>query len=497
MSKTFKNIRIPYPTEGIIRTAQLNDTIAPENSVQIAVNMNFDRVGAIISRTGIQDLNSTGLSGNLHYFGTWNPLPGGLIPKLLGQAGTGANAFKQIYSWNRTSNTWVLVRTLVQDVPARFSQFLGVTWMVNGSQGDPVQFFNGTTFTTTFGTLSVPPGFPRGDFIHAGFEGRVWVADAMLDVVYFTDIVQFTPPASYTLTFDITKNFIKNFSPQDGESITGFFRVPRALLVFKQNHIYRVYGAYSVDNYPAYNVGTFSQESIVQTKDGIYFHHSSGFYKFNYDGQPTEISRKVIDFVKAIEKARYREIRGVYDGFDAIEWIVGAVTVEGATFRNCVMRYTISTQLWTIYDYAASSLLALIRFDDGTEIRSFVSTIVSQFGVIDSGNNDFGAPFYIEIIDRWRSFTDMYAKAKSISGLNVYTENGAGLRLEYQTEKSPPNVWKYLDTVTDQYDALFPNATTDDFANVRLRLAGNTSGTQIIYHGMEILSIQDKGFEQN
>ena len=81
-------------------------------------------------------------------------------------------------------------------------------------------------------------------------------------------------------------NFIEKFSPQDGESITGLIRVPRALLLFKQNHIYRIYSATNIDPYPAYNVGTYSQESIVQTKDGVYFHHPSGFYHFSYDSQP-------------------------------------------------------------------------------------------------------------------------------------------------------------------------------------------------------------------
>ena len=50
MSTTLKNIKIPYPTEGVIRSAQLNDTVTPENSVQLAMNVNFDRVGAMQTR---------------------------------------------------------------------------------------------------------------------------------------------------------------------------------------------------------------------------------------------------------------------------------------------------------------------------------------------------------------------------------------------------------------------------------------------------------------
>lgn len=91
----------------------------------------------------------------------------------------------------------------------------------------------------------------------------------------------------------------------------------------------------------------------------------------------------------------------------------------------------------------------------------------------------------------------MYSQSKNISGIMVMTENGAGMELQFQTEKTPVNVWQDIDEVRDKYDALFPNASTTDFNNVRLRLHGNTTGTPIIFHGIELLSIQVKGLEQN
>src|SRR5690606_2139719 len=129
------------------------------------------------------------------------------------------------------------------------------------------------------------------------------------------------------------------------------------------------YGATSLDAYPAYNVGTFSQESIVETKTGIFFHHSSGFYQFDYGSQPVEISRRIIDFVQAIPRAAHADITGVYAGFDAVAWSVGQVTVEGVVYANCVLRYTISTQVWTVYDYPGIIIPANIYYDDGTNLN--------------------------------------------------------------------------------------------------------------------------------
>lgn len=482
-----KNITIPYPTEGVIRSAQLNDTICPENSVQLAVNMNFDRIGAITTRGGIATYASQ-LAGSISSFGTLNS-----------QASTTKYLFAQvstdIRALNSTTGNWASVRTATVTTKARFSQFLNRIWMVNGNAGDAPKTSNGGAFDTT----DVPATFPKADFIEAGYDGRVWVADAAKDILYYTDIVQSVDGTTYVspLTFDITTNFITKFSPQDGESITGLFRVPKALLLFKQNHIYRVYSTTNVDPYPAYNVGTFSQESIVQGKDGIYFHHSSGFYKFSYDTQPTEISRRVSDFVKAIPRSAYENIVGVYDGYDAIKWSVGQITVEGVTYDNCQMRYSISTQVWTIYDFSGIDITALIRYDNGTTIEQIAGTSTGLVGKLDSGTTDFGNDIYYEMIDRWRSYSEMYSQVKSVSGLSVLTENGAGMGMQYQTEKSTANAWENIGTVKNSYATLFSNELTDDFITMRLRLKGYTNGTPIIYHGTELLSLSIEGFEDN
>lgn len=479
---TIKDIKIQYPNEGVIRSAQLNDTVCPENSVQLAVNMNFDRVGAMVTRPGVTAF-TTARAGSITSFGTLN-IQGG-VKKLFSQVGT------DISVW--TGSAWSTVRTCSVSTKARFSQWLNRLYMVNGT--DALQCSSGSSFSAEAGFVPATT-MPVGDFIQAGFDGRIWVASKSSDALYYSDIVQFTPPSTYSLTYTAT-NYIKNLSPQDGESITGLFRVPKALLVFKQNHIFRVYSASNVDPYPAYNVGTYSQESIVQAKDGVYFHHSSGFYKFAYDSQPTEISRRVIDFIKAIPRSSYDNIVGIYDGYDAVKWSIGSVTVEGVTYINCQLRYSISTQVWTIYDIGGGTTTALIRFDDGTTIEQIEGTSTGVIGKLDTGTTDFGTDIYYEIIDRWRSFTDMYSKSKNISGMMVMTENGAGMELQYQTEKSGSDVWTDIDMVKDKYDALFPNANTEDFNNIRLRLRGYTRGTPIIYHGTEILTIQVKGLNSN
>ena len=484
MSKTLKNIKIPYATEGVIRSAQLSDTIAPENSAQLAVNLNFDRVGSMQTRLGVTQYLATLVGGAIKSFGTLN-IQGG-AKYLFAQVGAVVSA--------SSGGAWSTVRTASVTTTARFSQWLNRLYMVNGT--DALQCSSGGAFSAEAGYVPATT-MPVGHYISVGFDGRIWIANKTDDALYYSDIVQFNAGTkAYTLTYTAT-NFISNLSPQDGQSITGLFRVPRALLVFKQNSIIRVYSASNVDPFPAYNVGTFSQESIVQAKDGLYFHHSSGFYKFAYDGQPIEISRRVIDFVKGITRANYDNVRGIWDGYDAIEWHVGSVTVEGATYANCVMRYSISTQVWTIYDYGSNEISAITRYDNGTTIYNLIGTTGGKVGQLDTGTTDFGNPITFEFIDRWRSFTEMYSKAKNISGIMVAAQNAGGTILQYQSQKSTDNAWEYIDTLDSEYDSLFPNASTEDFSIVRLRLTGNSIGTPMVFNGVELLSIQDKGFEEN
>ena len=484
MAEKIPAFPLAFTKDGIIRNAALDDVLSPENTCQMALNFNFDQIGVYTLRKGITRLGGI-VELNKAVLGMTNYRNNaGNNYKLLAKLDT------DVYAYDGSS--WVSVRnTLTASSKARFTNFVDYVFMVNGNGNQTCATYNGSG---SFGSTNVA-SLPAGDFIE-NYRSRIWVGDSASDKLYYSDVVT----TSNTITGGT--EFIQ-ISPQDGEKITGLQRYSRALLVFKQNHIYRVYNTTNVDPYPAYNVGTFSQESIVQAKDGIYFHHSSGFYKFSYDTQPTEISRRVIDFVKAIPRSSYENIVGVYDGFDAVKWSVGSITVEGVTYANCQMRYSISTQVWTIYDFAGTNITALISYDNGTTIDQIAGTSTGLVGKLDSGTTDFGNDIYYEIIDRWRSFTEqmsdnvMYSQTKNISGVMVMTENGAGMELQYQTEKSTVNKWENIDSVKNNYAELFPNASTDDFNNVRLRLKGYTKGTPIIYHGTEILSIQIKGMESN
>jgi len=480
MAKTITDIKIPYPVEGLIQSIQMNDTIAPEQSLSTAVNVVFDRIGAITTRLGITSF-ATSLGGKIITLGKYSQNASS-NRQLLAQVGN------TISAWNGT--TWTAVRTLTSSTnKARYSQFLNYTYTVNGSDagGDAIQTYDGTTYAATnVGTL------PKGDYVQAGFEGRVWVADATTDRLYYSDIVS----AGGVITGG--SDYIEKLSPQDGESFTGLFRVPRALLVFKQNHIFRVYGATSLDPYPAYNVGTFSQESIVEAKNGIYFHHSSGFYWFQYDGQPQEISRRIKGYVNAIPRSYFENVTGAYDGKDNITWSIGPVVVEGKSYNNCQVRYTISTQVWTTYDLSSSIVpTAMLTYDSGNIIAQIVGTNSGGVFQQELGISDNGEKIYFEWVTRWVSFSDMWSMRKQVSGIMINHQNGSGTLFQYQTDKDLENQWNDIGTLDEDYSSLFPAFQSDDFNRIRFRVSGFTHGTQIVFDGLEIDTLIKLGAKYN
>ncbi len=478
-----ENLKIPNPTEGIIRAAAIADPVSQENSVQEAVNFHFDSMGVMTGRPGLTqyaDVPST--SNPILSYGAWSQNATS-NRKLLAQQGTAIYAL--------SAGTWSSVRSgLVANNKARYAQYLNLTYMINGYNGDAIQSFNGTTFSATnVGSFAANLSSGKGDFINAGFEGRIWIVDRSLDRLYYSDVV------SPTGVITGGTEYIERLSPQDGQSITGLMQVDRALLVFKQNSIFRVYSASSVDPYPAYYLGTYSQESIIKTEDGVFFHHPTGFYKFVYGAQPQNISRRIIDFVENILRVNYEQITGWSDQ-DHIYWSCGDITIKGKLYRNCVCRYTMSTNVWTIYSYA-NTITATIIYDDGTSILPLVGTNLGITARTDIGTSDMGSKIFVEGISRWITFSTTASPQKQITGAAAIHQNCAGMKVDFQFDKDDPNKFQTVMTLKDNYADPFPNIDVKDFSRMRYRISGSYDTTVPVFETIEILKLVTKGPKNN
>lgn len=468
---------IPNPTEGMIRSAAVEDYVSDEASVQESLNMHFDRIGATTVRPGVTAYTAAALSAFATGYHQWTQA-GTSNRLLIAQDGL---AIKKL-----SGGSWSTIHTNAVAGRVRSSQMNNTTFFVNGNAGDNPASYDGTTYTSGVASL------PKGDYINSGFEKRVWVGNKASGKVFYTDQIPFGDPVTGGAEFIY-------FNAENGQAMTGLFQAQKALLVFYPDNIFRIYGATSSDPYPAYFVGTYSQESIVKGKDGLYFHHSSGFYKFQYDGQPQEISRKVIDFVQAIPRSAYDNVFGWTDE-DHVYWHVGNLTVDGIQYKNVVFRYTISSQMWTIYSYfskesSTKTLTAAFIYDDGSNLTRIVGVNDGVTAVINSGTTDLGDPIFYNNISRWMSMTKAQSRYQNLKSIAVTHINGAGAILEAQVDKDIEDKWTFIGDYDEKYVTLFQSVNTNlnAFNRVRFRTRGTSTGTSPIFGTMEIINYEDLG----
>jgi len=471
---TLSQVSLPSLLNGIVREAAVDETLVPVNTAQLLQNLHCDQIGALTLRKGLTLLGSQISSGN-SILGMANYINNARDNfKLL------ANVGGQVYSYGGTS--WGSVRNGITDgAKARFTNFIDLTYMVNGT--DATQTYNGTSFST-----SNVASLPVADNIE-NYRSRIWCATKSNDKVYYSNVVS----TSQTITGGTS--FIQ-ISPQDGEQITGLKRHSRALLVFKNNHIYKIYSINSADPDPSISRGTYSQESIIEGKNGISFHHPSGFYNFNFDGQPTDISRPIIDIVRAIPRSAYENIVGWTDDDDAHDgdhkyWSVGDLTIDGVTFTNVVCRFTISTQIWTVYSYG-TDITASSRYDDGTNIYTIVGDEDGNALKFDNGATDNTKPIHYDLQTHWYYFTAIKSKFKSITEINTLSENAQGASLQFQIDTDSSTEWRDISQITQSISQI-DNINAMNFRRIRFRLYGNSAGSPFIFRGWEILSTLTEG----
>ena len=380
---------------GLINQGAVSENERPESSVMESINFHFDAIGSATVRKGSTRLGDQ-KSGNilgLHY----------LVDTVTAGANTQTIMVNGTVAYYLSGGTWTSKRTgLTAGSKARFTTYLNFAFMVNGADATAIWDGSGSSFATNGNAASAPVG----QYIE-NFRSRVWIAG---NSTYPSRLYYSSVPSSVTtpiITWDtsVTTGQWIDISPSDGDSLTGLQRFRNVMIVFKTNRLYRVFDIGQTDPDPYYAVGTSSQESVLETKAGVFFHHASGFYQYNVYGIVQEISRPIWDIVRAIPSSYYTSVAGWLeaDG-DHVVWSVGTVTVNGITYTNLYVRYTISTMTWTHYTYPTPVLCAIKRqplYTDGTTQFAVVGDNAGNVITMNNGKDDLGTPIPYSLIHKW------------------------------------------------------------------------------------------------
>lgn len=472
---------------GLINQGAVSENERPETSVMESINFHFDAIGSATLRKGSVALGNqkTGNILGLYYFvDTVN----------IASPKTQLIMVNDTVAYYLSGATYTSIRTgLTTGSKARFSTLLNYVFMVNGTESTAVwDGDTGGSFVTTGNASSAP----TGQFIE-NFRARMWIMGNATypSRLYYSSIPSATTTPTVSWNTSVSTGQWIDISPSDGDLPTGLQRFKNKMLVFKMNRIYRVYDIGQVDPDPYYAVGATNQECIIETKVGIFFFHSSGFYQYTAGDQVQEVSRPIWDIVRAIPVSSYSSVAGwlEVDG-DHVCWSVGNVTVNGTAFTNLVVRYTLSTQVWTHYSYATQVLTAIRRqpfYTDGTTQFALVGDASGNVMKMNTGFDDMGNPIQYSLIHRWETVDGMLSTRKNIMTANFTHYGGAGGNINFQTENDDPQ------TLNDWSKDIGQLLTTNTGFNsvdikarkTRFRISGQSKGQPFIYNGFELLGV--------
>lgn len=457
---------------GVIHEDVVSDFKAPENSVNEAVNLHFDTMGNATLRPGLTILGNV-ISASSDILGLHQFLDEG--------AGTDDQiiAVNGTVAYYNNGGTWTATRSgLTTGRKTRFVNFTDRAFMVNGAEA--MATWNGSSASPWSTTYNVG-GAPVGNFIEV-YKNRVWAQNGSNPSrIEYSSAVSSTG----TLTWDSNEQFI-NVSPGDGEDLTGLKASPRALLVFKPAHIYRIFNHNEADPDPQIFVGTYSNESIVVAKDGIYFHDWNNAAIHKYTGAyPEEISKPIRPYLEGVTLANRNDVAGWVDN-DHVYESAGNITLNGVTFVNVVFRFTISSQIWTIYSYPEQILVAT-AYDDGATREPVVGTDNGSVYRFNNGTTDNGTPITFSLVTRWYDISGVRSYTDTIEKMAALSRNAQGVcKIQYQTNLwNKEREWKPIREIQKVPVDIFDTNITGN--RVRFRLSGTASGEPFVFEGFEIL----------
>lgn len=483
---------------GVIREAEVDSSLTPDGALTEAQNFHFDRRGAATVRPGITGLGSTVLTSR-PAVGLHN------VQSATAIAVFSNGGSSSIYSYGTSSAAGAWAVTLdggTASVRIRFVDFGSFTIAINFAYNtySSMRFWDGGTRRWYFTGNPINPQnmwgvapqlgetyksriYLTGDTVPAG-TGQVASNKSRL---FFSSVISSTGNITWSPAVDYV-----DINPGDGEGMTGLKRYSLELLCFKPNYIYR-FRTSGVDPDPLIKVGTRSQESVVEGERGLYFHHDSGFYRYT-GGYPTQISRSISDIVRAIPFSQFDDIIGWSDP-DHIYWAIGTVSVpetnETVIIKNCVLRYTESSDVWTVYSMALD-IRAGITYNSGTTLSRLVATDMGHVATHNSGTTDLGEPIKYRMRTKWY-WWDSIATLKNIEQIVTTCEKAQATELMYQVDEE--REWKTIGQVKKL--ANFFDNTNITFHRIRFQVTGMSRLEAPIFRSIEIIKGTNQGIAEN
>lgn len=489
MIQVAENIELDPITEGLIPDGVVSHYVVPKGSVDQVLNFHNDNIGVLTFRPAL--LGFLNPAGNPRSASVFQTIPGDT--QIYWQEGQSLISTGAEFGGTVTTYTGVFP---TGSYIARYQTIQGTLLM---TAGNSIKFTDGYTAPANISGITYP--LVTIDILNAGFQGRLWYASSNVNNrLYYSDVI----PAAGVASTTGTSQFL-TINANNGDSITALIGSQQVLFVFTQNSIFRVYNTQSQDNSPVANVGALNQEAIAVAQDGVYFYHPTGFYKLNADGSAQNISNRISSLLPYLVSSD--------DLLKCRSWADGDHVYF--SFTNTVYRYTISTQVWTMYQFQRIQITAsAYGINRSGKTFPFVLGNASDFSfrfatLFREDNNAYGSvgnqAFTRDLnsYDIIASYTTHFEnfglehRKKQIQGIAIPHLNAKGFDISYQVDTDNDSEWRPIGQLDDQAVTVFKDFQSVPFKRIRFRVTSSKrssqSGTRCWVRNPTLIKLLDVG----
>lgn len=437
-----------------------------ENESSDLQNIDFNRFGSVLKRSGYTALNTTALSGSpridgLHWYEFHSS--GTLTRFALAVAGG------KFYKMDALDGTWDDITgslTITAQNQCDFENFLNEVYVTNGTDA-PFKW----TGTGNGAAMTVPTGLTKAKFVKQ-FNNYLFLANvtvsgtAMPSRIYWSNL---KTTGTWTST-----DFIE-VSLNDGQEITGLKVLSDRLVIYKSRSIYNLFFTGDSDipfilpggGKSNSAVGCNAPYSIQELENGHVFLSYDGFYF--YDGLNSfRISDKITTTLLTFDLSLFPSARSLV--YKSKNRYLCAMTNTGATTNNRVLVWDYSNNAWSIYVGMAVNALATF-FVGGTDERPYFGDYSGFVYRADTTSTDnplnvataINAYYYTN----WKTYDDLIDH-KGIPSIAIYHQN---------TNATMSFAYSYDFEEADTYTQSFSLATSSDVYGTGVYGTARYSGT--------------------
>lgn len=433
---TLPNFTTPSITTGDINfNGGLNTTGGPlslkDNEASNLQNIDFNRFGSLLKRSGYTALNPTVITNTpiidgLHWF-EYNS--SGVLTRFAIAVADG-----KLWKMDSLDSTWDNITgglTITAGNPCDFENFLDEVYITNNV--DPVFQWTGTGNGSA---MTVPADLTDAKYVKQ-FNNYLFLANVFVDGVRYNSRIYWSN-LNTTDTWTAT-DFIE-VSKDDGQEITGLMVLGDRLVVYKSRSVYNVFYTGDAD-VPfilpnggksnsqvgcaiGYSVQNVDNGQVFLSQDGFYFYDGNNSYKLSDKINRIFLTMNIsnLDLARSLvykNKSRY----------------MCALPASGQTQNNRVFVWDYFNNAWSVYVGTANTANSSKSFHcsamatfyvGGYEERPYFGDYSGFTYRMDTGTDDYPLNVQTAINSiystNWRHYGDLVDE-KGIPHVTIYFQN--------------------------------------------------------------------------